>query len=96
MTKLSAMPYAQAHVEETRFGTRLVSYSTVVAEISNGDLYVYGLYSMTTRKHISAYLKEYANLPYSVAKECVKLKAHYHIGLKRFYDEEGNFIKQGE
>ena len=60
--KLTAMPYAQAHTEILDDGTIvLVSYHTRVAQIlPNGWLTVYGLYSMTTRRHISAFLKEYA------------------------------------
>lgn len=60
--KLTAMPYAQAHtVINTDGSVDLISYTTRVARISaNGWLVVYGLYSMTTRRHISAFLKEYA------------------------------------
>lgn len=60
--KLSAMPYAQAHVEFTAIGEiNLFSYNTLVVSIDvNGWVQVFGLYSMTTRKHISAFAKEYA------------------------------------
>ena len=60
--KLSAMPYAQAHVEiDNDRNVSLFSYVTLVATITNdGWLTVYGLYSMTTRKHISAFVKEYS------------------------------------
>lgn len=59
--KLSAMPYAQAHVEiDEGNGAHLFSYVTRVADLdSEGWLTIYGLYSMTTRKHISAFLREY-------------------------------------
>jgi hypothetical protein len=67
--KLSAMPYAQAHVELTEENRiALFSYVTLVAEIVDGWLYVYGLYSQTTRKHIGAFCKEYANCTYQTAK----------------------------
>lgn len=60
--KLSAMPYAQAHIEIDNSGNiSLFSYTTKVAEIdSEGFVSCFGLYSMTTRKHISAFIKEYA------------------------------------
>ena len=75
--RLAHMPAAQAGVikayadgKETVF---LVSYETIVAEISDNWLHVYGLFSNTTRRHIGAFLKEYApNLSYSDAKDCVE------------------------
>lgn len=68
--KLSAMPYAQAKVVISDNGDiALQSYETVVALIHNGRLFINGLYSMTTRKHISAFVKEYAGLSYQVAKD---------------------------
>lgn len=71
MKKLAKMPYAQAHVETLHDGTIvLVSYKTRVAQIlPNGWLTVYGLYSMTTRRHISAFMSEYGNgCDYATAK----------------------------
>ena len=60
--KLKFMPYAQAQVIQFDDGSvSLISYTTSVAHISaNGFLTVYGLYSMTTRRHISAFIKEYS------------------------------------
>ena len=60
--KLSAMPYAQAHVEIADDGSIcLFSYTTLVASIdADGWCCCYGLYSQTTRKHISAFANEYA------------------------------------
>lgn len=59
--KLTAMPYAQAHVEIDDDGNiSLFSYVTKVAEIEcDGFVSCFGLHSMTTRKHISAFVKEY-------------------------------------
>lgn len=70
--KLSAMPYAQAHTEHFDNGDiALVSYVTVVATLTNeGWLTVHGLYSNTTRRHISAFMKEYTGLDYYTAKQC--------------------------
>ena len=69
--KLTAMPYAQAHIEiDTDKNINLFSYVTLVASITNdGWLTVYGLHSATTRRHISAFVKEYTDkLTYSDAK----------------------------
>ena len=71
--KLSAMPYAQAHIEIDEEGNIcLFSYVTLVAQINaDGWLSVNGLYSQTTRRHISAFVKEYASpLTYQSAKFC--------------------------
>lgn len=65
LKKLTAMPYAQAHVEIDNNGNiNLFSYVTRVVELTaDGWLTIYGLYSMTTRRHISAFLREYAIWP---------------------------------
>lgn len=62
--KLSAMPYAQAHIEIDDNGDiALFSYVTRVATLTaDGWLTIYGLYSATTRKHISAFCKEYCGV----------------------------------
>lgn len=72
--KLTAMPYAQAHVEITDNGcVGLFSYYTLVATIDeNGWLTVYGLHSATTRKHISAFMREYTPCDYNTAKWCYR------------------------
>jgi hypothetical protein len=69
--KLTAMPYAQAHIEiDDNRNINLFSYVTLVATLTNeGWLTVYGLHSMTTRKHISAFCKEYCQpIDYQMAK----------------------------
>ena len=71
--KLSAMPYAQAHVEIHEDGAvSLFSYVTLVAHITaDGWLTVYGLHSPTTKKHISVFMREYAKpCDYYTAKMC--------------------------
>ena len=70
-SKLSAMPYAQAKVLIFEDGTiQLMSYATVVATIDpEGWLTIHGLYSMTTRKHIGAFMREFANMDYHTAKQ---------------------------
>lgn len=66
--KLSAIPYGQAKVIITDNEIRLISYQTTVACITDNWLEIYGLYSATTRKHISAFVREYANISYQAAK----------------------------
>lgn len=80
-TKLSAMPYAQATVRKfDNGGIALVSYATTVAWIDNeGWLSVHGLYSMTTRKHIGAFVKEYASLDFQTAKKLYMDGYRYNI-----------------
>lgn len=79
--KLNSMPYAQAHVKIYDNGAiRLVSYSTPVIDIDkNGIMYVHGLYSATTRKHISAFMKEYTNYDYYLAKRLYEKKQVYKV-----------------
>lgn len=70
-SKLSAMPYAQAYAIKALDGSiGLVSYQTVVAAIDkDGWLRIGGLYSATTRRHIGAFVKEYAGIYYQTAKQ---------------------------
>lgn len=76
--KLTAMPYAQAHVEiDDDYNIYLFSYVTLVCEIDrDGWLSCTGTYSQTTRKHISAFMREYVEYPngergsYYDAKNC--------------------------
>lgn len=70
--KLSKMPYAQAHIEIDESGNiTLFSYITRVATLTaDGWLIIHGLYSMTTRKHISAFMQEYCQpFDYQTAKK---------------------------
>ena len=65
------MPYAQACVKFYDGKIVLQSYATDVCVIENDYLETTGLYSMTTRKHISAFLKGYAPLiSFQMAKAC--------------------------
>jgi hypothetical protein len=60
--KLKSMPYAQAHIEIVDDTQYLFSYYTLVATVRTVDgekwIRCYGLYSATTRRHISAFAKE--------------------------------------
>lgn len=68
--KLYFMPHANARVEQTTNGKimRLISYKTCVATVIGGWLIVNGLYSRTTRKHISAFMREF-DRNFQLAKE---------------------------
>lgn len=75
MTTISTLknhPYAQAKVVRHDDGSvSLISYTTTVIVIdADGWMTVGGLYSMTTRKHIGAFMREVANLDYHTAKLC--------------------------
>lgn len=69
--KLSAMPYAQAHVEIIdKNNVYLWSYTTLVAKIENGWVTINGLYSATTRRHIGCFMREYVKGgSYQLAKQ---------------------------
>lgn len=66
--KFEGHKQAQAHKENIFGGIALYSYNTKVAEIRNGWLHIYGLYSMTTRKHIGWFMKE-LGFNYQIAKQ---------------------------
>lgn len=63
MKKLKYIPYGQCHVVYTNTGFELWSYTTKVIDYTTttttNTITCTGLYSMTTRKHISAFMKEY-------------------------------------
>lgn len=68
--KLKAIPYGQCCVEIINDNTfYLWSYRTLVAKVEKSWLTVNGLYSMTTRKHIGAFMREYCKSTYQVAKQ---------------------------
>ena len=77
---LKAMPYAQVRVVNTDKGIGLYSYRTLVSEIKGEWLYCYGLYSMTTRKHLGAFGKEFTpTIPYHIFKMCYEDDMRYNI-----------------
>lgn len=88
--KLSAMPYAQAHVNLYDDGTVvLVSYTTAVIQLTpdveNGGYWISisGLYSRTTIRHISAFMREYTPCNYYLAKELYQKGLQYNPILDR-------------
>ena len=70
--KLKFMPYASAKVKMYDKKIILQSYATDVIIIDeNGFMRCTGTYSQTTRKHISAFIKEFApQLNHYTAKMC--------------------------
>lgn len=76
--KLKFMPYAQAQVRvyDDKYCIELISYKTVVARLYCGSwLTINGLYSMTTRRHLKAFCKEYCGIDdFSLIKH---LATHY-------------------
>ena len=83
MEKLKSMPYAQAHIRRLTNTVVLTSYATDVAAIIGGVLVVYGLYSMTTRKHISAFCKQFG-MDYSIAKKCYTDHLGYDMATREY------------
>lgn len=82
--KLKYIPYGQATIIDYENGNVLLrSYDTIVAEIKDGNVYCYGLYSRTTIKHLSAFAKEFG-FEYSDLKKCYKDKCTYYIKEKLF------------
>ena len=61
--KLTHCPNGQCGVRiDENGGIQLISYTTIVIDIDpHGWLVCHGTFSATTRKHIAAFCKEYAN-----------------------------------
>lgn len=76
--KLRAMPYAQAHIIRRQNAVILVSYTTRVCAIVGGQLVCNGLYSQTTRKHISAFCRQFGT-DYQTAKMCYERGLSYDL-----------------
>jgi len=66
--KFTDHKYAQAHMEPIHNGLALYSYTTKVAEVRDGWLRIFGLYSMTTRRHIGWFMRELGK-DYQLAKQ---------------------------
>lgn len=94
-TRLTFMPYAQAYViVGNDDSARLVSYRTTVAVIDeDGWLYILGLYSPTTRRHIGAFMREYANSTYHTAKRLYEdgMRMNIYTGECEEYYKKKNF-----
>ena len=82
---LKSMPYAQAKIRRDTNRVALISYTTTVCEIVGGVLVVHGLYSMTTRRHISAFMREF-DMDYYIAKECYERKVNFDMIERKFLE----------
>ena len=88
MTKaLKKIPYGQVMVRILDSHISLISYATEAACIIDGWVYVNGLYSATTIRHLSAFAQEYCNTDYYTLKKC------YNEGLK-YNIRTGEFVKR--
>ena len=81
-TSLKTMPYAQATIISTENTLILRSYQTDVIIISDGWMTCTGTYSQTTRKHISAFMKQFNFGDYFLAKKLYtdNLKMNVYTG----------------
>ena len=64
--KFTDHKYAQAHMEPIPGGIALYSYATRVAEVRDGWLHIFGLYSPTTRRHIGWFMRELGRFTYQL------------------------------
>ena len=81
--KLDNHRYSQCHVEIAADTINFFSYSTLVCRIEDGWLSCTGLYSMTTRKQIGWFLKEYApDMTFQMVKQCFEdgMMINIHTG----------------
>lgn len=77
---LKSMPYAQATVIFLENNDMILrSYATDVIIISEGWMSCTGTYSATTRKHISAFMKEFNLGDYFLAKFLYQEKIKINI-----------------
>lgn len=91
--RLKRCPYGQCGIVNSNGNEFLISYATKVAEIDcDGWLHVYGLFSATTRKHISFWLREH-NIPYSIAKGCVEDDMEYNVFTGEYRDASDGMIQ---
>lgn len=82
-TNLKTMPYAQATVIFLENNDMILrSYATDVVIISGGWMSCTGTYSATTRKHISAFMREFNLGDYFLAKKLYtdNLKMNIYTG----------------
>lgn len=91
---LAKMPYAQATIKHYDDGAvALVSYVTTVAAIDkDGWLTVYGLYSNTTRRHLSAFAAECCKTDYYTLKTCYVDGLLYNVRTKRFCNPKTGMV----
>lgn len=77
--KFTDHKYAQAHMEPIHGGLALYSYTTRVAEVRDGWLRIFGLFSMTTRRHIGWFMRELGKFNYQLAKQLYEDDKEFNI-----------------
>ena len=86
--KFTDHKYAQAHMEPIRNGLALYSYTTKVAEVRDGWLRVFGLHSMTTRRHIGWFMREIGGFTYQLAKQLYEDNKLFNIYTGEIIDDD--------
>ena len=86
MKKMQNHESALVRINEHNNGAKeLISYTTRVLKLSSdGWLQVYGLYSATTRKHISWFMRGELGLSYQLAKQLYDDNIEYNINTGEF------------
>ena len=96
IASLERMPYAQAKVVSNGNGDHiLVSYQTPVAFLSrDGWLYINGLYSATTRKHIRAFVRQFIpyEMDFSTIRAMVENRLVLNIHTGEVSEEVGKYV----
>lgn len=77
--KFNSHPYANCEIITLSNGFALKSYNTIAATIEDGWLKINGLYSATTRRHISWFVNEFAKMSYQTAKRLYTDNYRYNI-----------------
>lgn len=71
--KLNGVPLKNARVLNIEDGLFLESFYTIAAGITKDKwLFILGLYSADTTKHIQAFVEQYTNIPFEIAKQAYK------------------------
>lgn len=86
MKKIKGHESAQARINVCDNGAKeLISYNTRVLKLSaDGWLQVYGLYSVTTRKHISWFMRGQLGLSYQLARQLYDDNMIYNLNTGEF------------
>lgn len=82
--KLAKIPYGQAAVRILPARISLISYATEAACIIGEWVYVNGLYSATTRRHLSAFAAEFCNTNYYTLKKCYEQRLKFNVRTGEF------------
>ena len=88
--KLNNHKYANCEIVETDDYLYLYSYNTLVIKVEkeNVNIYIHGLYSTTTRKHISWFIQQIFKgiLDYKDIKKAYDKNCYIDLVLRKFVD----------